>query len=236
MSYVPEHAEEFNRLEKQSTLPLFDYSKELQGLDVKSGACILDAGCGSGIVSRYLARTYPESQVIACDYTGSLIEKARAAASEITNITFDQQNPQHLEYRDGQFDAIISRFVFHHQNPEGLKRMVAELVRVLKPGGTLIVIDIDSLIFNLYPQTPAVTKGLQKLAASDEVDLYVGRKIPCLLAEAGLESFRGRFSRWNLKMNGSKRVTDLSMPPIFSKERLAAKRNGTHFPRSIWNA
>lgn len=192
MAYMLEHKEEFNRLEKQSNSPGYDYQQELQNIVLKDGASILDAGCGTGIVSRYLARRFPSARVVACDFTLSLLEQAREAAKDISNLSFEEQDLKQLTFTSEQFDLIISRFVIHHQNTENRSKLIAEMVRVLKPGGTLVVIDIDGATMNLYPQTPAVAEGLQKWAAYPDHDCFVGRKLPSLLLEAGLMSVSWR--------------------------------------------
>lgn len=191
MSYVLEHDKEFERLERQSQI-MFDYQKELQDVDLKDGAIVLDAGCGSGIISRYLANRFPNCRVVAYDYTASLLAKAREASRDIPNLVFEEQDLKQLNCPDGQFDLIVARFVLHHQDTAGLKRVLAELARVLKPGGELVVIEPDSTMLNLYPQTPIVSDGLRKLAAAEGIDIQVGRKIPCLLSEAGFSSISWR--------------------------------------------
>ncbi|PRD40694.1 hypothetical protein C5748_25570 [Phyllobacterium phragmitis] len=188
MSYVLEHPGEFERLERQSALPAYDYQRELEGIEVKDGACILDAGCGSGIVSRYLAGRFPRSRIIACDYSAPILREARERAKDVHNLSFEEKNLFELDFEDSQFDLIVSRFVLHHQSCERQERIISELVRVLKPAGKLIIIDVDGIILNLYPQTFSVKQGLKKLAATDEVDLFVGRKLPHLFSNAGLAS------------------------------------------------
>ncbi|MEF3306767.1 class I SAM-dependent methyltransferase [Paenibacillus sp. GYB003] len=208
MSYVLEHDQEFERLERQSLI-LYDYRKELRDVEVQDGALVLDAGCGSGVVSRYLANRFPASRVIGCDYTASLLAKARDAGKDIPNLAFEEQDLKQLNYPDCRFDLVLCRFVFQHQDSESLSRLVAELARVLKPGGTLVVIDSDGLLYNLYPQTPVVAEGLQKLAAVREIDLHVGRKIPCLLSESGLTSVTWRIE--NLESWGESRAAMLEL-------------------------
>lgn len=209
MGYILLHDQEFERLEKQSSYRMYDYHEELQGLEVQKGALILDAGCGSGVVSRYLAQQYPSSRVVACDYTDSLLVQARDVARDIPNLIFEEQNLKHLKYPGDHFDLIVSRFVFHLQDSESLQKMITELVRVLKPGGTLVVIDIDGFKFNLYPTTPRIQEGLQKFATAREVDEHVGRKLPFLLAEAGLVSVSWRLE--TLEFQGTDKENELEL-------------------------
>lgn len=103
MSYALEHRAECERLERQSELELYDYKSELRGLPVKEWTSILDAGCGSGVVRRYLATQHPKSHVVGCDFSGQRLEQAREAAHTIPNLDFEQQDLGKLTYFDGQF-------------------------------------------------------------------------------------------------------------------------------------
>ena len=188
MSYVLEHPAEFERLERQSTLPAYDYQRELEDIKVEDGATILDAGCGSGIVSRYLASRFPWATVLGCDYSAPLLREANARSQGIGNIAFEEANLLQLSLGGGRFDLIVSRFVFHHQSAERQEKILSELVRVLKPGGRIVVIDVDGIILNLHPQTPRVSEGLQRLAAAEDIDLFVGRKLPHLFSKSRLGS------------------------------------------------
>lgn len=192
MGYVLERKEEFDRLERQSEQQAYDFKDELRDLQAKEGSLILDAGCGSGVVSRYLATHFPKSRVIACDCSALRIAQAAELASSIGNLRFETQDLKQLDYPDDQFDVILSRYVVEHQTPDDLQRVVSEMVRVLKPGGRIVVVDVDGIMHNIYPQTRRVAQGLGLLLTAKRVDLHVGRKIPWLLAEAGLTSISWR--------------------------------------------
>lgn len=209
MTYALEHPDEFERLERQSALPILDYKRELEGVAVKDGARVLDAGCGSGIVSRYLAEQFPHAQVVGCDYTASLIAKATEKASGIENLRLLEENLLRLSFEDGAFDLIVCRFVLHLQAADGQKQVIAELARVLKTGGKIVVIDNDGLIVNLHPQTAAVHEGLRRLSTTSEVDLFVGRKIPALLSNAGLGLISWKIE--TLEFQGEAKQTRLEM-------------------------
>ena len=77
------------------------------------------------------------------------------------------------------------RFVLEHTLSPN--KILVELKRVLKPGGHLVVIDLDGLIFNLHHQDETLGHNLNLLQKHLPIDLFIGRKLPRMLMEAGLE-------------------------------------------------
>jgi ubiquinone/menaquinone biosynthesis C-methylase UbiE len=152
----------------------------------------LDAGCGSGIVSRYLAKRHPTSTVTGCDASTDRVEQARKAASNIKNLSFQTADLRHLPFRDTSFDAIVCRYVLQHLGATASAVTVRELVRCLAPGRSIVLIDCDGFFHNLYPQPPLVKEVLMKFMASGPVDLDIGRKLPHLLRTAGIEDLSWR--------------------------------------------
>jgi ubiquinone/menaquinone biosynthesis C-methylase UbiE len=97
----------------------------------------LDGGAGTGVCSLALA-TLAE-RVIAADISIGSLRAARTLSEEqqVENITFMQSDLLRLEFPDNTFDLVWSWGVIHHTlNP---RQALAELVRVLKPGGTLVL-------------------------------------------------------------------------------------------------
>ena len=100
---------------------------------------VLDSGCGPGLVSLYLAEFVGE--VIGVDLTPAMVELAAETASQsgIENAFFFQGNMSALPFPDRHFDVAVSRYVFHHL--EHPKTALAEMIRVTRPGGKVIVVD-----------------------------------------------------------------------------------------------
>lgn len=189
MSYVLETKSEFERLERQSGLSGYDYHRELRlsGLPpLQDGMRVLDAGCGSGIVTRYLAQQYPGCEVEGCDVSEMRVEQARDAGKELPRLTFSVRDLARLDYPEGHFDVILCRYVVQHLSAEGREAALAGLLRCLAPGGRLVVIDFDGGFLNLHPQpTPWLQEALGKMETRFPVDLRIGRKLPHLLVGAG---------------------------------------------------
>ncbi len=184
-NYILEHASEFERLEKQSQNKYYDYESELSDFLPKIESNILDAGCGSGVVSRFLARKFPHSKFTGCDASDIRVMQAARFAGPIENLNFQREDLTRLSFERATFDHVILRYVAQHQGKEDLKKIFSELNRVLKVGGTIHVVDADGFLFNLFPINSELGAHLEKLKKSENVDFEIGRKIPSMLMSAG---------------------------------------------------
>lgn len=115
-------------------------------LALRGSEQVLDIGCGTGTLTRDIAAALSNKETSCCtglDAAEKMIEVARRKAAGIPNIHFDAAIAEHLPYPDGHFDAAVSTFFFHHINVELKKQVLAETARILKPGGTFIIVDVD---------------------------------------------------------------------------------------------
>jgi ubiquinone/menaquinone biosynthesis C-methylase UbiE len=123
---------------------------------------VLDLGSGAGIDAFLAAREVgPEGRVIGVDMTGAMIDRARrnAARGGWTNVEFRLGEIEHLPVADGSVDVIISNCVINlsPQKP----RVFREALRVLRPGGRLVVSDI--VLLRPLPET-----------VRESIEAYVG--------------------------------------------------------------
>ncbi len=184
--YALENSTEFERLEKQSKVDSYNYETELAGFHPKENGTLLDAGCGSGIVSRYLATLYPSAQVIGCDFSAERVKQASEAASSFTNLKFQAEDLTRLSIPNATLDAVVCRYVLEHIADEtACVTALKQLHRAMKPGGKLCVVDLDGFMHNLYPQTPLVESFYKRLASERPLDLFIGRKLPEYIKKAG---------------------------------------------------
>lgn len=101
----------------------------------------VDVGCGTGPVTRRMAARSPEVRVIGIEPSPDLLVHARSLAEGIGNLTFEVGDGAALPLDDASVDAVVYHTVLCHvPNPS---RLLDEAMRILKPGGTLVVCDAD---------------------------------------------------------------------------------------------
>jgi len=103
---------------------------------------VLDVACGGGLVVCAFAPAVAHATGI--DVTPAMLTRARKLAAErgLANVAFDEGDVHALPYADAAFSIVLSRFTFHHfLDPLAVLR---EMVRVCAPGGTVMVIDVQS--------------------------------------------------------------------------------------------
>ncbi len=105
-------------------------------------AHVLDIGCGGGHAS-FTAATVVE-RVTAYDLSSDMLGVVAAAAKEkgLTSIGTQQGYAERLPFADSTFDIVISRYSAHHW--QDLGQALREVKRVLKPGGTVFLMDVMS--------------------------------------------------------------------------------------------
>jgi SAM-dependent methyltransferase len=103
-------------------------------------ACWIDVACGPGVISRAMASRV--GSVSGVDLTPAMIEEAERRAGEegIDNVDFTLGDATALGFADGSFDGAITRLSLHHIPAPG--RVVAEMARVVRPGGWLAISDL----------------------------------------------------------------------------------------------
>lgn len=140
---------------------------------------VLDVGCGTGRLLNSLPRRYDG---VGVDISAAMLDKARAQGVHVVQAGGDE-----LPFPDSSFDLVTTFAVLHHLiDPARVRRTLAEMIRVLKPNGAVLVWDHNPL--NPY------WKVLMARVPQDQGDerLVPAKTIREALLDAGMEEIRLR--------------------------------------------
>lgn len=149
------------------------------------GERILDLGCGTGHLARLLAPLVaPDGRVTGIDISPDAIRlAARLSGDSAAGVAFQQADGEELPFATASFDAAVCVSVLGFcRRPE---RVLAELRRVLRPGGRLLIAnaDEDQRAYNVRDR--ALGRAVARAIADRAFDPWVGRRLAGLLEGAG---------------------------------------------------
>jgi len=155
-----------------------------------SGSVVLEVGCGVGAQTVTLAQRSPGARFVSVDVSADSVAAAKRVTEAVglTNVQFQQADIFALPFAAESFDHVFVCFVLEH-----LSRPVEALAilnALLKPGGTMTVIEGDHGSTYFYPDSTAAHMAiqcqveLQRLAGGNAL---IGRQLYPLMVEAGLD-------------------------------------------------
>lgn len=182
------HAREGERLRDQaSTLAGILHRNVRYG----PGEEVLEVGCGVGAQTAELLRRSPGAAITSVDRSGPSLREARERVGARARVAFLEADVHDLPRPDGPlreegFDHAFVCFLLEHlARPVDVLRTVRRMIR---PGGTVTVIEGDHGSTRFHPDSPAAHRAIEAqihLQARNGGDALIGPKLPALLAEAG---------------------------------------------------
>lgn len=135
------------------------------------GERFLDVGCGGGLAAIRFAKVFPQVRVDGVDVSPHQIERARKRSRGLDRLAFQCAPAEELPFPDATFDRVYSMVsIKHWSDPDAGLR---ECVRVLKPGGWLLIAEAD------------------RACRLDDVRTFIGRtRFPSFLKPMWLPIFR----------------------------------------------
>jgi ubiquinone/menaquinone biosynthesis C-methylase UbiE len=158
----------------------------LSEIEVPPGSRVLEVGCGTGCVSRTLARWPGVAEVVGLDPSSVFLARARELGSEILNLSFKQGDGRAIPFAAQDFDLVVVHTTLSHvPEPAGL---IAEAFRVLRPEGWLAVFDGDyaTATVSLGPSDP-LSACIEAFRGGFVHDPWLVRRLPQLLRSGGFE-------------------------------------------------
>jgi SAM-dependent methyltransferase len=163
----------------------------LSEIEFSPAARVLEIGCGTGSVTRLLARRPGVAEAVGVDPSPVFIAKAGELAAELGNVSFEEGDGRALRFADRDFDVVVCHTVLCHiPEPE---RVLVEAFRVLRPGGTLAVYDGDyATITVALGESDPLQDCIEAVKAGFLNDPWLVRRLPGLLRSVGFEMLGSR--------------------------------------------
>jgi ubiquinone/menaquinone biosynthesis C-methylase UbiE len=149
-------------------------------------AAVLEVGCGTGVLTRALARWPNVGTVEGVDVAPALLERGRALAADLPEVSFREADARSLPYEDEAFDVVVfDSTLTHVPEPE---RALREARRVLRPQGSLAIFDgdYDTTTVALGDHDP-LQACVDAMVAGSVHDRWLVRRLPALVRSCGLE-------------------------------------------------
>jgi ubiquinone/menaquinone biosynthesis C-methylase UbiE len=175
------------RIDRQYASPAIveQRRRTLDALALAAGESALDVGCGPGYLAAEMgAAVGPGGKVFAIDNSAPMLEIARRRCAELTWVEIHEGDALHLPLADAAVDAAaVVQLLLLVAEPE---RYVAEVARVLRPGGRIVVVDTDWDSIVWHSSAPARMQRFLAQWTRRYVNANVARLMPGLLRDAGL--------------------------------------------------
>lgn len=173
-------------------LPFYDLLSRLTGASklhrrlveqagLATGQRVLEIGCGTGNLAILAKRAEPGIDLVGSDPDPLALARARRKARRLTGISFERGYAQRLPYPDASFDRVLSSLMLHHLDHDAKVATAAEVTRVLRPGGSLHVVDFEGDLHGMHAR---LAKRVMK---SGHPAHNKGDGLPQLFSAAGLD-------------------------------------------------
>lgn len=170
---------------------------------IAPGMEILSVGCGPGVILGAVCALHPSLRGTGIDISPDRVEQAARKNRDHPRLKFVCGDAHAMQFPAESFDLVYCRMLLQYLQKK--ERAVAELARVCRPGGKVLLQDLDGQLLWHYPEDPTLQRALEKaMMALGETgfDPFVGRKLFWLARQAGLENIHVQADCYHLIAGG----------------------------------
>jgi SAM-dependent methyltransferase len=159
----------------------------LDAVSWRGDELVLDVGCGSGMLLNGAAARLTTGQALGIDIwvehggggSYELLMKHARRENVADRIAFEEVDARQMTFDDASFDVVLSSWAIHHiiHSREEFDNVVQEMLRVLKPGGTIVVLDIAHMLDALAIRFEQAGLAFTLTDMPYEQKMIVGRKL-----------------------------------------------------------
>ena len=144
---------------------------------------LLDVACGTGRTLHQIWRTHPTMRLHGADLSPPYVHAARARLAEVNELTLAVENGEALPWADATFDIVTSVYLFHELPRNARRNVMREMLRVVKPGGLVVIEDAAQLA-----DSAVIASALREFPREFHepfFDDYLEDDLAAILAEVG---------------------------------------------------
>jgi len=164
---------------------------------LRPGFEVLDVGCGPGTITVDIALRVAPGTVVGVDRSSDVLDEARSAAEQVSNVRFETGDVYDLAYPDDSFDIVHAHQLLQHlSDPVAALR---EMRRVCKPGGVVAVRDADYAAYAWAPLDVRLDEWLalyRSVARTNGGEPDAGRHLLGWANAAGCQNVQASASVW----------------------------------------
>ena len=185
---------EQERLERQADELAPESARLFDEVGVRDGWRVVEIGCGPrGCLGLLSQRVGAAGRVVGVELSQEQVERAQrfVADNRLTNVEVLHADARSTGLPEGAFDLATARLVL--VNVPQPEQLVAEMVRLVRPGGVVALHEADSTAQRCDPPHPAQTRLLEVLntyAELNGIDRSIGLRVPRMLRDSGLADIR----------------------------------------------
>lgn len=184
-----------NELERLKIQALLSWSKEADMLTIygmNNNTHLLEVGSGPGYVSNLIQKKWPNAKLTTLEIDDQMIHHAKTNVEQPERVKFMEGSIDAIPMDNASVDIVFARFVFQHI--EDIDLALKEIYRVLKPGGKLVISEVDPELWGRVSPYEAGLEHLYQKYAYEQAkkggDRFVVRRLGKMMKDAGLSAIR----------------------------------------------